>query len=1666
MFVYRLRICEVILLCVSVLVITTRCDESDDYCVEYVQDRGNGQCVCATDVSCLCTFEEEHVKMEPCYAAAALEDMQIPAIETSRQALDADNVTELNLGTYHPLLGVIRSDMEPISHIGRLPSTPAEIQTTFTAHRTSGRAAAYNLTYKDRNEMVKLKESLSKRPEHRKLETVYVVVHGFHEKMDDNHHYDTLRSRLAYANLAIAEKPKSLIIMVDWSKGAKPKKTKGIIYTQAAINTVVVGRELAVLLNQLVTEGMLNPLDVHCIGFGLGAQIIHFAARWFSYLSSKEVEVNFDDVDYANSYDGYPPNVKLLQPLSQKLGRLTGLDPTARHFQGYVNKHGVIPYINRYDAHFVDVIHTSAVKRNGNYRDMLKKRFGMSTPVGHIDFYVNGGQVQPGCRTFEHTCSHKKAVDYFIASLTKDVAEKLKLRAVWMPSYSAYLREKYVLDSLSEHVPEAVVPLGLEAQSSDGRGIFYLLILTNDVFELLEPFALPEKYDGLRFEVNELEDASIPEPGYQFSDFPIHDLNEIETRPMNFALDEPACGKFRQPANQTGRIQNGHQSYNGQFPWVVCIVAWESVFLGYGTHCTGTILSDEFIVTAAHCFWEQDENGVKVPTPQGTVFYMVYGTTDCEHPLHWRLVIFDKDVTVIQHPNYNPHVNKDDIALIKLIDPITGLPDKVYNGELINTVCYDTEAAFGYSCDDKVYFAGVGSKFGDVPTPELTWTQMNPFNLLLSQQLMHDYTPQEIGHSASMRYRSNEHGIIRQPCGGDSGGPYVWYVRDSNANQASDAVSPYRAVLIGTEIGGYPCKGAQPHPTGESDSAPECLQYVRSNGGSCECVSSSESCSCKIDGRSYLLDPCSAAIALEESNTPEAEEILASRQVLLNNSTILDLRSVHLLLGIVYGDIEPVSHIGKLPWSPLQIKTKFTAYSRRQKKTFALTYNETTSELGKYKNTWDGQKLFMVHFVIHDFDDKLSGNRDYETLRHKLEGYAGGLADKEGPDSLVIEVDWLLGAKPQLFKRGIRKQAVVNTVVVGREVALICRELVNAGLVDSEDLHLIGFGLGAQVSHFAARWFSTLFAATQSGRVDPNFLLDPITRQRFPAPPRLENSLVKLGRLTGLDPTARHFQGYVNKEGVIPYINRFDAQFVDIIHTSAVKNNGKDGELGKGRVGMSTPVGHIDFYPNGGRKQPDCGRFAKSCHHRKALHYFISSITSDSQALIRLRARKAASYKEFTEIPWKYEEMKTRAPSIVSVLGMEAQNADGIGIFYLTLSTDQNFQTKSVDGIVINVRADGMKYREKSELESQYLPDPGSVFTKFPIHDTSSMPEVVMESDVDTPACGQFREPPSQIGRVANGHQAYLGQFPWLACILKYEDETDGYTTMCTGTILTDEFIVTAAHCFMDEGEDGRGVDMPQGTVLYITYGSTDCNNPLDWRRMVYQKGVTAMRHSRYRYASRNHDISLIKLLKPITGLPNATYNGETLNTVCYDNFYEFSYSCSENLYFAGAGMKVTDVSSPYITWTQMSTFDKDLALAVVYHSRNQEPEMVEFEAAAVYRNNELNVVRQPCGGDSGGPYVWYVRPQNGGPTGAGISPFRAILVGTEIGGESCFPPEVHPKFHNVHGFEIGTRFQHPMIHKWLLYTMKRHSRSNRDDVEPDPLPEYLKYPLPYFADI
>ncbi|KAK2853210.1 hypothetical protein Q7C36_008411 [Tachysurus vachellii] len=101
------------------------------------------------------------------------------------------------------------------------------------------------------------------------------------------------------------------------------------------------------------------------------------------------------------------------------VGRITGLDPAGPMFEGAEPNKRLSPD----DAEFVDVLHTYT-------REALGVSIGIQQPIGHIDIYPNGGDVQPGCALGDvlssaaagdfmevMKCEHERAVHLFVDSL-------------------------------------------------------------------------------------------------------------------------------------------------------------------------------------------------------------------------------------------------------------------------------------------------------------------------------------------------------------------------------------------------------------------------------------------------------------------------------------------------------------------------------------------------------------------------------------------------------------------------------------------------------------------------------------------------------------------------------------------------------------------------------------------------------------------------------------------------------------------------------------------------------------------------------------------------------------------------------------------------------------------------------------------------------------------------------------------------------------------------------------------------------------------------------------------------------------------------------------------------------------------------------------------------
>ncbi|XP_068081531.1 pancreatic triacylglycerol lipase isoform X2 [Anabrus simplex] len=182
-------------------------------------------------------------------------------------------------------------------------------------------------------------------------------------------------------------------------------------------------------------------------------------------------------------------------------------------------------------------------------------------------------------------------------------------------------------------------------------------------------------------------------------------------------------------------------------------------------------------------------------------------------------------------------------------------------------------------------------------------------------------------------------------------------------------------------------------------------------------------------------------------------------------------------------------------------------------------------------------------------------------------------------DLNVIVINWGGGSAPPY------SQAVANTRVIGTMAAHLINYLDSLG-IKARDCHAIGHSLGSHVAAYIGQ----------------------VLRDKFH---------IRLARISALDPAEPHF----TKTNPIVRLDPTDADFVDVIHTDAAP-------FMQGGLGLLEPVGHVDFYPNGGVHQPGCnegmvkyigmerGSFVGglqkflSCNHIRSYQYYIESINT------------------------------------------------------------------------------------------------------------------------------------------------------------------------------------------------------------------------------------------------------------------------------------------------------------------------------------------------------------------------------------------------------------------------------------------------------------------------
>uniref|UniRef100_A0A3P9PTK9 ST14 transmembrane serine protease matriptase a n=1 Tax=Poecilia reticulata TaxID=8081 RepID=A0A3P9PTK9_POERE len=116
--------------------------------------------------------------------------------------------------------------------------------------------------------------------------------------------------------------------------------------------------------------------------------------------------------------------------------------------------------------------------------------------------------------------------------------------------------------------------------------------------------------------------------------------------------DEENCACGRKKLRSSTRIVGGEDAAQGEFPWQVSLH-----FQTYGHVCGASIISENWLVTAAHC--------VQSDPAKWEVYLGLHDQRKIE-----SFVVKRKLKQIISNPNYNPNTFNNDIALMELDSPI------------------------------------------------------------------------------------------------------------------------------------------------------------------------------------------------------------------------------------------------------------------------------------------------------------------------------------------------------------------------------------------------------------------------------------------------------------------------------------------------------------------------------------------------------------------------------------------------------------------------------------------------------------------------------------------------------------------------------------------------------------------------------------------------------------------------------------------------------------------------------------------------------------------------------------------------------------------------------------------------------------------------------------
>lgn len=138
-----------------------------------------------------------------------------------------------------------------------------------------------------------------------------------------------------------------------------------------------------------------------------------------------------------------------------------------------------------------------------------------------------------------------------------------------------------------------------------------------------------------------------------------------------------------------------------------------------------------------------------------------------------------------------------------------------------------------------------------------------------------------------------------------------------------------------------------------------------------------------------------------------------------------------------------------------EVKHKFMYYETEGLLKLMGCANEThTESQPKYSNL-----TILTHGFFQDIIPQEKHPDEFSYLKDSL------IKTLLPRGHLVVNIDWADGARPPDYA-----QASVNTRMVGKQVSLFIKEVLKRKCIPPQNIHLIGFSLGAHISGFVGQY--------------------------------------------------------------------------------------------------------------------------------------------------------------------------------------------------------------------------------------------------------------------------------------------------------------------------------------------------------------------------------------------------------------------------------------------------------------------------------------------------------------------------------------------------------------------------------------------------------------------